>query len=91
MTYVLALVLLLAGCTGNGALLQDTYCKGKATIVGGGSGFTGINGTIDCGDGFTFVSGTKGNQILVPSSTPPEPPTVKVPVQIIPQTLTPVK
>jgi len=59
------LALGLTGCLGNGALLQDTYCKGKATIVGGGSGFSGINGTIDCGDGFTFVSGTKGNQEVI--------------------------
>lgn len=60
----LALALLCAGCLGNGALLQDFTCKGKATIVGGGSGFSGINGTIDCGDGFTLTSGTKGQQAI---------------------------
>ena len=59
------IALLTAGCLGNGALLQDTECYGKATIVGGGSGFTGINGSIDCGDGFVFRSGTKGKQSIV--------------------------
>ena len=65
MWLLISIALLLTGCLGNGALLQDTYCKGKATILGGGSGFSGINGTIDCGDGFTFVSGTKGNQDII--------------------------
>jgi len=65
--------LLFGGCLGNGALLQDFSCKGKATIVGGGSGFTGINGTIDCGEGFTLTSGTKGSQILVVPDAPVPP------------------
>lgn len=60
--------MLLGGCVGNGALLQDIECKGKATIVGGGSGFSGINGTIDCGDGFKLITGTKGSQSI---ATPP--------------------
>ena len=90
---LLAFAFFCGGCLGNGALLQDTFCKGKATIVGGGSGFSGINGTIDCGDGFTFVSGTKGSQTIVqpPPAPPGEPPVVNVPVKIVPQTLAPVK
>lgn len=65
MRALLGLALLLGGCVGNGALLHDFSCKGKATIVGGGSGFSGINGTIDCGDGFVLKSGTKGDQTII--------------------------
>ena len=53
------------GCAGNGALLQHIDCKGKATIVGGGSGFSGLNGSIDCGDGFKLKTGTTGLQSIV--------------------------
>lgn len=55
---------LLAGCASNGILLHDFSCKGKATIVGGGSGFSGINGSIDCGDGFVLKSGIDASQIF---------------------------
>jgi hypothetical protein len=90
---LLILALLLTGCVGNGALLQDFSCRGKATIVGGGSGFSGINGTIDCGDGFALQSGTKGNQTIVtlPDPNAPAPQSVKVPVLIQPQGLAPLK
>jgi len=54
---VLVLAALCSGCVGNGALLQDIECKGKITIVGGGSGFSGLNGNLDCGDGFVLKSG----------------------------------
>jgi hypothetical protein len=53
-----ACALAMFGC-GNAALLHDFACKGKATIVGGGSGFSGINGVVDCGDGFELRSGTE--------------------------------
>jgi hypothetical protein len=60
----IAAVLMFSGCGSNGTLLHDFACKGKATIVGGGSGFMGINGTIDCGDGFMLKSGTDANQVM---------------------------
>lgn len=84
-------VLTCAGCVGSGLLQQDFSCRGKATIVGGGSGFTGVNGTIDCGEGFVLQSGTKGNQTIInfPDPNVPVPQSVKVPVSIAPQGLAP--
>lgn len=66
MRYLL-LVLLLQGCSVVKAfdLDHDFECKGKATILGGGSGFSGVNGTIDCGEGFSFKSGTSKSPGLV--------------------------
>jgi hypothetical protein len=60
----LAFMLMISGCSNNGVLLHDFACKGKATLVGGGSGFSGINGAIDCGEGFTLKTGTSADKAI---------------------------
>ena len=67
---LVGVALLFSGCATSsllGILSHDFTCKGKATIVGGGSGFSGLNGTIDCGDGFE-ISGNTGlkRKVTVP-------------------------
>lgn len=66
-TYMFLALLLsgLGGCVGNGALLQDIECAGKISVVGSGSGFAGLNGAVDCGDGFKLNTGTRGSQSVV--------------------------
>lgn len=57
---LIALACLLGGCVGAqqlGAVPAHIACKGKATIVGSGSGFAGVNGVLDCGEGFSLDTG----------------------------------
>lgn len=40
-----------------GTVPAHLSCKGKGTLVGTASGFSGVNMAIDCGDGLIFDSG----------------------------------